>query len=132
MVLSGGAALSVGLKRELLAHLPTVMIVDGLGSSEAGGQLSHVSTGSDASTGSFPPRPGNHVLSADLTRVLAPGDDEIGWLAKSGRLALGYLGDADEDGAHLPRRRRRALRRSPATGPAGAPTAASSCTGATP
>ena len=45
VVLSGGAALSVGLKRELLAHLPTVMIVDGLGSSEAGGQLSHVSTG---------------------------------------------------------------------------------------
>jgi fatty-acyl-CoA synthase len=93
VVLSGGAALSVGLKEELLGHLPTVMIVDGLGSSEAGGQLSHVSTGSDASTGSFPARPGNHVLSADLTRELAPGDDEIGWLAKSGRLALGYLGD---------------------------------------
>jgi 3-oxocholest-4-en-26-oate---CoA ligase len=32
-------------------------------------------------------------LSADLDRVLAPGDPEIGWLAKSGRLALGYLGD---------------------------------------
>jgi 3-oxocholest-4-en-26-oate---CoA ligase len=96
VILSGGAALSVGLKRELLVHLPTVMIVDGLGSSEAGGQLSHVSTGSDAATGSFPPRPGNHVLSADLSRVLEPGDDEIGWLAKSGRLALGYLHDPDK------------------------------------
>jgi 3-oxocholest-4-en-26-oate---CoA ligase len=94
VILSGGAALSVGAKQELLAHMPTVMIVDGLGSSEAGGQLSHVSTGSDAATGSFPLRPGNHVLSADLTRVLTPGDDEVGWLAKSGRLALGYLGDA--------------------------------------
>jgi fatty-acyl-CoA synthase len=25
--------------------------------------------------------------------VLQPGDDELGWLAKHGRLALGYLGD---------------------------------------
>ena len=34
------------------------------------------------------------MLSADLDRVLEPGDPELGWLAKSGRLALGYLGDA--------------------------------------
>ena len=33
--------------------LPTLMIVDGLGSSEAGGQLSHVSVGSGATTGTF-------------------------------------------------------------------------------
>ena len=102
VVLSGGAPLSVGLKRELLAHLPTIMIVDGLGSSEAGGQLSHVSTGTDAATGCYPPRPGNHVLSGDLTRVLEPGDDEIGWLAKSGRLALGYLHDADKTARTYP------------------------------
>jgi fatty-acyl-CoA synthase len=70
------------------------MIVDGLGSSEAGGQLSHVSTGSDASTGSFPPRSGSLVLSEDLSRLLEPGSGEVGWLAKRGRLALGYLHDA--------------------------------------
>jgi 3-oxocholest-4-en-26-oate---CoA ligase len=93
VVLSGGAPLSAGLKDELLAHLPTVMIVDGLGSSEAGGQLSHVSSGAGATTGTFAISPGNHVLSADLDRELAPGDDELGWLAKSGNLALGYLGD---------------------------------------
>ena len=102
VVLSGGAALSVGLKRELLAHLPTLMIVDGLGSSEAGGQLSHVSTGADAATGLFPARDGNHVLSADLDRVLAPGDGETGWLAKSGRLALGYLHDAAKTARSYP------------------------------
>jgi acyl-CoA synthetase (AMP-forming)/AMP-acid ligase II len=102
VVLSGGAALSVGLKRELLAHLPTLMIVDGLGSSEAGGQLSHVSTGADATTGLFPARDRNHVLSADLRRVLGPGDDETGWLAKSGRLALGYLHDADKTARTYP------------------------------
>ena len=94
VVLSGGAPLSAHLKEEFLRHLPTLMIVDGLGSSEAGGQLSHVSAGSGATTGTFPISPGNHVLSEYLDRELAPGDDELGWLAKSGNLALGYLGDA--------------------------------------
>ncbi|MGB8858849.1 MAG: acyl-CoA synthetase [Ilumatobacteraceae bacterium] len=94
VLLSGGAALSAGLKEQFLQHLPTVMIVDGLGSSEAGGQLSHVSAGGSATTGTFPVSPGNHVLSDDLTSELEAGHDELGWLAKSGRLALGYLGDA--------------------------------------
>jgi fatty-acyl-CoA synthase len=86
--------LSANLKEEFLQHLPTLMIVDGLGSSEAGGQLSHVSAGSGATTGTFPMSPGNHVLSDDLTHELEAGDPEVGWLAKSGNLALGYLGDA--------------------------------------
>jgi fatty-acyl-CoA synthase len=94
VLLSGGAPLSANLKEEFLRHLPTLMIVDGLGSSEAGGQLSHVSAGSGATTGTFPLSPGNHVLSDDLSRELTAGDPEVGWLAKSGRLALGYLGDA--------------------------------------
>ena len=102
VVMSGGAALSVGSKAEFLRRLPTVMVVDGMGSSEAGGQLAHVSTGTNASTGTFAARPGNHVLSADLSRVLTPDDDEIGWLAKSGRLALGYLGDADKTARTYP------------------------------
>jgi fatty-acyl-CoA synthase len=93
-LLSGGAALSAGLKREFLEHLPSLMIVDGLGSSEAGGQVSNVSAAGTVSTGTFTATKGNHVLSADLQRVLLPGDQELGWLAKSGRLALGYLHDA--------------------------------------
>jgi 3-oxocholest-4-en-26-oate---CoA ligase len=93
VLLSGGAPLSASLKDEFLAHLPTLMIVDGLGSSEAGGQVSQVSTGGSSTTGTFEMTPGNVVLSADLDRVLQPGDAEIGWLAKTGRLALGYLGD---------------------------------------
>ncbi|MGH9133729.1 MAG: AMP-binding protein [Ilumatobacteraceae bacterium] len=93
VLLSGGAPLSANLKDEFLRHLSTMMIVDGLGSSEAGGQVAHVSTGGGATTGTFAMTPGNHVLSADLDRLLEPGDPELGWLAKSGRLALGYLND---------------------------------------
>jgi acyl-CoA synthetase (AMP-forming)/AMP-acid ligase II len=93
VILSGGAALSAPLKNQFLQLLPTVMIVDGLGSSEAGGQVSHVSAGGTASTGTFELTPGNVLLSADLDRVLDPTEHETGWLAKTGRLALGYLGD---------------------------------------
>ena len=92
-ILSGGAPLSAHLKVEFLRHLPWVMMVDGLGSSEAGGQLSQVSAGDSATTGTFPLAPQNHILSDDLSKVLEPGHEELGWLAKSGRLALGYLHD---------------------------------------
>ncbi|HEY4333118.1 MAG TPA: acyl-CoA synthetase [Ilumatobacteraceae bacterium] len=102
VVLSGGAPLSANLKEELLHHLPTLLIVDGLGSSEAGGQVTHVSAGAHATTGTFALAPGNHVLSEDLDRELQPGEDELGWLAKSGRLALGYLGDPDKTARTYP------------------------------
>jgi acyl-CoA synthetase (AMP-forming)/AMP-acid ligase II len=102
VILSGGAALSAPLKQEFLAHMPTLMVIDGLGSSEAGGQVSHVSTGGTASTGTFEMTPGNVVLSADLDAVLAPGSNDMGWLAKTGRLALGYLGDPDKTAQTYP------------------------------
>ncbi|MFM1791279.1 MAG: hypothetical protein RLZZ526_1606 [Actinomycetota bacterium] len=92
-ILSGGAPLSAHLKEEFLQHMPHVMMVDGLGSSEAGGQLSQLATSGSASTGTFPWAPQNHILSEDLTEELQAGHAELGWLAKSGRLALGYLGD---------------------------------------
>jgi acyl-CoA synthetase (AMP-forming)/AMP-acid ligase II len=93
MILSGGAPLSAHLKVEFLQYLPWVMMIDGLGSSEAGGQLSQVAAVDSASTGTFPWAPQNHILSEDLTKVLEAGHEELGWLAKSGRLALGYLND---------------------------------------
>jgi len=92
-ILSGGAPLSAHLKVEFLQYLPWLILVDGLGSSEAGGQLAQVSAGNTATTGTFPLTPQNHILSEDLTEVLEPGHEQLGWLAKSGRLALGYLHD---------------------------------------
>ena len=103
VILSGGAALSAGVKRQFLAHLPQLMIIDGMGASEVGGQLQHISTGGACSTGSFPPASSTVVLSDDRTRLLRAGDPEIGWLAKRGpRLALGYLGDEARTHATYP------------------------------
>ena len=45
------------------------------------------------------PGPGVVVLSEDRSRLLGPGDDELGWLAKSGALPRGYLGDPGKTAA---------------------------------
>jgi fatty-acyl-CoA synthase len=41
-------------------------------------------------------RENSAVLSDDRTRFLAPGTDEIGWIATHGHLPLGYLGDPEK------------------------------------
>jgi len=97
IILSGGAPLNASIKAEILDLLPHVTIVDGLGSSEAGGQGSQISNKqTGASTGKFVPGPDNAVVSEDLTRVLAPGHDGMGWWAKRGFVPLGYLDDPEK------------------------------------
>ena len=66
--------------------------------------MSQVSAGSSAntSTGTFICAPGNHILDEEFTGELEPGHEGVGWLAKSGRLALGYLGDAAKTAKTFP------------------------------
>jgi 3-oxocholest-4-en-26-oate---CoA ligase len=91
---SGGAVLDAATKAELLAALPEgVKVIDTVGSSETGTQASHASVRGRAASGRFRANPGACVLSADRTRLLAAGEDEVGWFAQSGRVPLGYLGD---------------------------------------
>ena len=103
ITITGGAALSAGVKERLLAAVPTMMVVDGLGASETGQQASQLtSAGQTASTGTFAPGPGMCILDEDLARVLPAGHEDAGWLAQSGRVPLGYLGDADKTAATFP------------------------------
>jgi fatty-acyl-CoA synthase len=103
IILSGGAPLNSTLKQRLLEHLPTAMILDGMGSSEGGGQMTQVTTaGSEATTGTFTPSPGTCIVSEDFTRVLEPGSEEIGWVAMRGYVPLGYLGDAEKSAKTFP------------------------------
>jgi fatty-acyl-CoA synthase len=102
-VVSGGAALSAGVKARMLAALPSIMILDGLGASETGQQGSQLTAaGQETSTGDFTPGPGMCILSEDLTEVLPAGHEPMGWLAQSGRVPLGYLGDADKTARTFP------------------------------
>jgi 3-oxocholest-4-en-26-oate---CoA ligase len=102
-LLTGGAVLSASVKEELLALAPWLRIVDVLGSSETGRQGVHTSDGTrGASTGTFAPSPTAVVLSEDRSRVLEPGEPELGWLAQGGRVPLGYLGDPDKSARTFP------------------------------
>jgi fatty-acyl-CoA synthase len=94
MVVSGGAALSSGVKNRILELLPSVGVMDGLGASETGQQATQISgAGATATTGTFTPSAGMCIVDEDLTSVLPPTDGRLGWLAQRGRVPLGYLGD---------------------------------------
>ncbi len=97
ILLSGGAPLNASLKAQFLEQVPHLNVIDGLGSSETGGQGSHLSTKqTGASTGRFMPGPDNLILDETMTRVLEPGHEGMGWWAKRGRVPLGYLDDAEK------------------------------------
>jgi 3-oxocholest-4-en-26-oate---CoA ligase len=101
MIGTGGAATSEHLKAALLEHVPALTIVDGYGASETGGMAFGARTRAGSAEG-FVPSAGATVVSADRARVLAPGDDEIGWTARRGRVPLGYLHDRERTEATFP------------------------------
>ncbi len=103
MVVSGGAPLNSSIKDRWLAQLPTAMVMDAVGASETGSQMSQMSAaGKSASTGTFTPGPGAAIVSEDLSTALEAGHAETGWLAQRGRVPLGYLGDADKTDRTFP------------------------------
>ena len=54
------------------------------------------------STGKFNAGPDTFVAAEDLTAILEPGHDGIGWLAQRGYVPLGYKGDAAKTAATFP------------------------------
>jgi acyl-CoA synthetase (AMP-forming)/AMP-acid ligase II len=102
VLITGGAALSAPLKKRFVELLPNVTILDAGGSSESGSQMGQVSSRLQSASGRFAPNPGAVVVSEDMTRILSPGDDEIGWLAQQGPIPLGYLGDPEKTARTFP------------------------------
>jgi fatty-acyl-CoA synthase len=90
-VASGGAPLTEAAKDEIRAHLPNVMFLDNYGASETG--ACGPSVGGKEGTARFMMKPGITVLDEDL-RPVRPG--EIGRLARSGHIPLGYYNDPDK------------------------------------
>lgn len=93
---SGGALLSVESKKALLELLPGIMIADGFGSSETGAQGASLASAGGDLPASYRMDDQTVVLDESMTRVLEPGAQELGWLARRGRVPLGYLGDPDK------------------------------------
>ena len=102
VVANGGALLTPYVKERLIKALPNAMVVDGVGSSETGGQMSHLSIAGAVSTGMFNPGPDTFVAAEDFGSVLQPGHDGMGWLAQRGYVPLGYKGDAAKTAATFP------------------------------
>lgn len=101
-VISSGAILSRPLADALRERLPGVRIIDVLGSSESGRQGIRRSKPGQPTSTPFDRDSGSAVLSEDRTKVLEPGDEEIGWLASSGQVPCGYLGDPVKSAATFP------------------------------
>ena len=129
-ITNGGAPLSPTVRERILAALPHVMLLDAVGASESGAQMSTFSTaGTETQAATFTPQSDTAVISADLDRVLSPGEGQ-GWLARRDLIPLGYLGDEAKSARTFPPSTG-CGGRCPATGPTFSTTAASNCSAAT-
>ncbi|OBY32997.1 acyl-CoA synthetase [Mycolicibacter kumamotonensis] len=102
VVANGGALLTPYVKQQVIETLPGAMVIDGVGSSETGAQMRHMSTSGAVSTGNFTAGPDTCVVAEDLSAVLEPGHDGLGWLGQRGYVPLGYKGDAAKTAATFP------------------------------
>ncbi|OBI13944.1 acyl-CoA synthetase [Mycobacterium sp. E2327] len=102
VVANGGALLTPYVKQRLIEALPNALVIDGVGSSETGAQMHHMSMSGAVSTGTFNAGPDTFVAAEDLTAILPPGHDGIGWLAQRGYVPLGYKGDAAKTAKTFP------------------------------
>jgi 3-oxocholest-4-en-26-oate---CoA ligase len=96
LISSSGVMWSQEVKAGLLEHIPQAILFDSFGSSEAVGLGASVSTKDQAeSTARFALGPTVHVFTDDGCRVEA-GSDEVGFVAISGFLPLGYYKDDEK------------------------------------
>jgi acyl-CoA synthetase (AMP-forming)/AMP-acid ligase II len=97
-VRSSGVVLSPASKERLLRHMPRAVIVDTLGSTESviTSSVSTVDNAGTAAAGTFAPRPGVRVVSETTGTDVVPGSGEIGLVAVTGRLPLGYRNDPEK------------------------------------
>jgi 3-oxocholest-4-en-26-oate---CoA ligase len=91
---TGGAATNPKYQSALLELLPHITLINGYGSSETGNMGFGHSHG-DTRTDTFTLREGGLVLSEDYSHFLSPGEQEIGWAAREGRIPLGYFNDPE-------------------------------------
>jgi fatty-acyl-CoA synthase len=98
---NGGAPLTPAVRAMAIERLPNLVISDSAGSSETGAQM-HVTSIDPVEAGSFLPGPGTVVVDESFQRVLEPGHEGNGWLAQTGSVPLGYLGDPDKTARTFP------------------------------
>ena len=99
---TGGTPTSAAAKDALAEQLPHATIRDGYGASEIGVLGSGEQSARVAQTQHFTVSPAARILAEDRSHFLAPGDDEIGWMVRTGHVPLGYLNDEAATNATFP------------------------------
>jgi acyl-CoA synthetase (AMP-forming)/AMP-acid ligase II len=92
---SGGAILSEHVKDQLKQHLPSVVVMDNFGGSETGAQGQHVGRGASGTAPRFRADATTAVFD-DMLRRLEPGCEQVGMLARTGRIPIGYYNDLEK------------------------------------
>jgi 3-oxocholest-4-en-26-oate---CoA ligase len=99
---SAGVMWSSECKQELLTYFPQAVLRDSLGSSEGSGLASmETRAGSSSRTGVFTIGDDVKVFTEDF-REVAPGSGELGRIAKSGYIPVGYYADAAKTAETFP------------------------------
>jgi acyl-CoA synthetase (AMP-forming)/AMP-acid ligase II len=99
VIISSGVMWSEQTKQGLLRHHPGMLLADSLGSSEAVGMGTSVSSaGATSQTAKFVVGENTRVLTDD-GRDVTPGSEEIGMVALRGRVPIGYYKDPEKSAA---------------------------------
>jgi acyl-CoA synthetase (AMP-forming)/AMP-acid ligase II len=98
VIASAGAVLSPTVKDQLRAVLPNTMVINSFGSTEAGHQGSAMpgsETGVEGRPSFYMDAATNAVFDDDH-RPLERGSGKVGWLARGGRVPIGYYKDEEK------------------------------------
>lgn len=95
VVTSSAALFSAPVKDEFFRHLPDIMIIDAIGSSESGnnGMATMVKGGTAMKSGPTVSVLGDTVVFDEDLRPVVPGSGTIGKIARSGDIPVGYYND---------------------------------------
>ena len=94
-VTSSAALFSAPVKDEFFRHLPNIVIVDAIGSSESGnnGMASMTKGGTAMKSGPTVSVLGDTVVFDEDLRPVVPGSGTIGKIARTGNIPVGYYND---------------------------------------
>ena len=92
---SSGVMWTTEVKRRLIDHIPQVMLVDSMGSTEGGMGVSVMTKDSVVETARFAMNPTTRIFDDDDVEVL-PGDGRTGKVANGGLTPFGYFKDPEK------------------------------------
>lgn len=93
---TGGSVTSPDVKSRLLESIPSLlMVLDAFGGSETGASGQAVQPAADGSP-RIRPRSADVAVLDESLRPIPPGSDEIGVMARTGRIPIGYWNDEEK------------------------------------